>query len=670
MRTSFASIKAWFKDGIRLIESGNQHQHHYIDASNPKTLDFETRKKALLCDPEGLVLLAYGKNFTLAHSFKQFGGSLHRPDDKIVCLLGLHDSVAPFEIDIKSILEEVESITPSAETIIDCNSIVELKALEVPEKIRRGKESDHQLSSCSALFLPPWAQEATLDFETVTATSEEELSLALLLHLKEAAKVFDQAHANDEVPTNSQDWLNFACRFLWLNYQGSVEKASLIFAQNDPEARSFSNERLKQCVLPPITNTSLLGDPVGGSDTLIQLSSEISKFAESNARSNALRVKELEKVEDKKNRVSKWINFGNKLMLLNMMSDDSITAATEFPEELKQLINADSLGLMGRILNWHLAQHGLNNIHVSESALRQIYYGDIFSTIPGTIKGISPFAFNESAEATANQTEELTMLHIADSTCTTKSLEDIKSAHHKDLIKVPSNYYELIEAFEAMKVCLKIYIGANTQPFIKFSHFLVEVKELKGQLNELAKCDTQIFAKVAYAQNLLFLQFARECSICENREDVNEKYLDYSNITFDIRSARFSVELPSQFRVFKPTIAGPPLPNPPRSSNRFEDEDESRHKEKKRKVTNQAQYEPFKLRENENFHAIFTGRDKVKSCPCFNNKPMCRRWNILGHCYNTCNMKETHVPESQLSQQQKSEFSAWMTSSRKAAGSS
>ena len=137
------------------------------------------------------------------------------------------------------------------------------------------------------------------------------------------------------------------------------------------------------------------------------------------------------------------------------------------------------------------------------------------------------------------------MLHIADSTCTTKSLDDIKLAHHKDLIKVPSNYYEPIEEFEVMNLCLKLYIGAETQLYIKFLQFLAEVKGLKSQLIELAKNDAQVFTKVAYAQNLVLLQFARECSICENKEAVNEKYLDYSNITFDIRSARFNIDLPS-----------------------------------------------------------------------------------------------------------------------------
>ena len=127
------------------------------------------------------------------------------------------------------------------------------------------------------MFLPPWAQEATLDFEPVDPTPKEELSLALLLHLKEVAEAFDTAHENDENPVNSRDWMKFASRFLWLLHQGSVEKADLIFAHNDPEAREFSTQRLKQCINPPVTASTALGNPAGGPETFVQLTSEISR---------------------------------------------------------------------------------------------------------------------------------------------------------------------------------------------------------------------------------------------------------------------------------------------------------------------------------------------------------------------------------------------------------
>ena len=93
------------------------------------------------------------------------------------------------------------------------------------------------------------------------------------------------------------------------------------------------------------------------------------------------------------------------------------------------------------------------------------------------------------------------MLHIADSPCITKSIDNIKSARHKDLIKVPSNYYELIEALGAMNLCLKLYIGAETQQYIKFSQFLAEVKDLKSQLIDLAKNNAQVLTYSSF--NLL-----------------------------------------------------------------------------------------------------------------------------------------------------------------------
>lgn len=666
MRTPYATFKDWFKAGGKLIEAGNQHQRVYVNASDTAALDLEERKKALLSDPEGVVLLSYGKNFSLVHSFKQLGDTLHRLEDKILCLLGMEDQACPFEFSVKPAMEGIDMMAPPIEEILACESIAELKALDIPENtITRNNRHEYVISSSSVLFLPPWALASILEFEM---SDSEDLSLELLLHLKEAREAYDQKHEIDEDPSESQTWMAFATKWLFLNNIGTIDKAILTCAINDPEARDFSSQRHSQCINKPITANGTLGNPTGGVETFAQLSNEISKFTESNARSNALRVKEIERSEEseknKKNRIEKWITLGNKQMILNLMSDDGITAATDFTDELKTFMNAESLGQAGRILQWQLSQLNLNNTHISETALRQMFHGEIFSTIPGVPKGLTSFAFSESTSLQADQSEEFTMLHIADTTCTTKSIDDIKTAHSKSLIKVQSNFYELMESFDRVSACLKMYLGPLSLPYIKFKVFTSKVKEHKSQLIQMSLSDPQIFAKVAYQQELFFQQFARECSLCENREDVDMQFLDYSNINFEISVGRFNANLPGIFKTFSPK---PPIA--PKPSVETEEQDPNKHKDKKRKVENPSQYAPFKLHENENFHNTFTGRDKVSTCPCFINKPMCRRWNILGHCYNTCNMIESHVPEDKLSQQQKSEFGAWMASCRQASGS-
>eukprot|EP00956_Cyclotella_meneghiniana_P015072 scaffold22841_cov21-Cyclotella_meneghiniana.AAC.2 len=138
--------------------------------------------------------------------------------------------------------------------------------------------------------MPPWAEEATLDFEPEDPTPKEELSLALLLHLKEAAEAFNTAHENDKNPVDSLDWMNFASRFLWLNCHGSIEKANLIFAHDDSKARVFSAQRLKQCICPPVPASSALGDPAGGPETLVQLSAAPPNPSNLDSRLESLKV--------------------------------------------------------------------------------------------------------------------------------------------------------------------------------------------------------------------------------------------------------------------------------------------------------------------------------------------------------------------------------------------
>ena len=84
------------------------------------------------------------------------------------------------------------------------------------------------------------------------------------------------------------------------------------------------------------------------------------------------RSKESEK--NKKNRIeNKWINFNDKLMILNIMLEDGITAATDFMDKLEQFVNAECIIQAGKVLQlqWQLSKQGVNNTHISEMALNR-----------------------------------------------------------------------------------------------------------------------------------------------------------------------------------------------------------------------------------------------------------------------------------------------------------
>ena len=66
---------------------------------------------------------------------------------------------------------------------------------------------------------------------------------------------------------------------------------------------------------------------------------------------------------------------------------------------------------------------------------------------------------------------------------------------------------------------------------------------------------------------------------------------------------------------------------------------------------------------------IFTGKEAAATCPHFKGKGMCRKWHIQGHCFNTCNFWESHVPQNQLSDELKTNFKIWMDNTCKGSGS-
>jgi hypothetical protein len=125
------------------------------------------------------------------------------------------------------------------------------------------------------------------------------------------------------------------------------------------------------------------------------------------------------------------------------------------------------------------------------------------------------------------------------------------------------------------------------------------------------------------------------------------------------------VDLPDCFSKIslKPKLNALPPPSDPN-----QDTELVRHKDKKRKIENTDQCELFKLQQNEDYKK-FTGKEAAATCPRFKNKGMCRKWHIQGHCFSTCNYCESHVPQSQLSDQQKTSFKGWMDEIRRSSGS-
>jgi hypothetical protein len=174
------------------------------------------------------------------------------------------------------------------------------------------------------------------------------------------------------------------------------------------------------------------------------------------------------------------------------MSIDGETAATEPTDELKEVLNSESVGQAGKMMLWHFSKEGFKNTRVSER----------LGTNPNTIRGLSAFNLSDSGTGNSLQADEFTMLHPVDTQGKTKSLDEIKSFHGKNNILVPSTYSKMIDSAEQMAVAIKLYQGPNSKPYLTFSKYLGTLKDYKAQIIAMGQRDSQIFAKCLFAPEL------------------------------------------------------------------------------------------------------------------------------------------------------------------------
>jgi hypothetical protein len=297
------------------------------------------------------------------HIIKQFGGNLACPIKTVACLLGLSNTACPFSIDEDSWMAENNICTPSAAKLLACDSIDTLKELDASARLTRDNEAEHSFVCSSNAFMAPWQTKTILE-----ANSKDPYQL--ILALNQAAKAFDSSNAEEEGFQSTVAHSGFLLRWFWNAAQGSISRVNLFFGLDNPELREFSAQHHKECILPAITENGIVGQPVGCPETLTMLSSELSRLAETNARSNALRVMEIERSNDleisKRNRMDKWIKHHVRLMLLSSVSKDGETAASEPTDELKEVLNSESVGQAGKTMLWQFSKEGYKNTHISK----------------------------------------------------------------------------------------------------------------------------------------------------------------------------------------------------------------------------------------------------------------------------------------------------------------
>ncbi len=110
-----------------------------------------------------MVIFAAGKNNKLLtfHSFKNAGGTLLHPDNKLMCLLGIGASATAIEVNFKKLVANCNLVTPTIEELSKCKTASKVSELQAPNKTGLVTYPG-SASFLTAPWLVLWQTQATL----------------------------------------------------------------------------------------------------------------------------------------------------------------------------------------------------------------------------------------------------------------------------------------------------------------------------------------------------------------------------------------------------------------------------------------------------------------------------------------------------------------------------
>jgi hypothetical protein len=258
-------------------------------------LSEEEKLRSLVEDIDTVILAADANNkIMILHSPKNFGGTRSRPDNKVVCMLGMGAHAMCIFIDLRSALADCQIVVPAETDLSDCESAQDVANISAPE------ENGLVGFEGSSIFIPaPVLRDAIL----ASGTNEP---FELIPIVTEAARNFDSDHEEDETITSlaitHADDLN---AWLYGVNVGSINETRYQINPDDTEVTFFCKERSAQCI-KGVAGTSVALD---SSSVISQLTNAISAQNEEATESNRLRRQEIErtinKEETKKDRTKK-----------------------------------------------------------------------------------------------------------------------------------------------------------------------------------------------------------------------------------------------------------------------------------------------------------------------------------------------------------------------------
>jgi len=319
----------------------------------------------------------------ILHSPKNFGGTRSRPNNKVVCMLGLGSHATYVLIDLRMALADCQIVVPAVTDLSDCETAQVAANIPAPE------ENGLVGIEGSSIFIP-----APVLRNTFLASGTNE-PFELIPIVTEAARNFDSDHEEDETMTSlaltHADNLN---AWIYGVNVGSINKTRYQINPNNTEVILFCKERSTQCI-KEVSGTSISFD---NSSVISQLTNDISAQNEEAAESKKLRRQEIKRAinkdETKKDRTK---NIHNSI--IKMIRQASAKSSTDESQAISatcsHFLISDNVGMAQYELVHQFKELGFPDIGFAQGTAQALFVGIFLYADSSTPSNFTVFAFHE-----------------------------------------------------------------------------------------------------------------------------------------------------------------------------------------------------------------------------------------------------------------------------------
>ena len=151
------------------------------------------------------------------------------------------------------------------------------------------------------------------------------------------------------------------------------------------------------------------------------------------------------------------------------------------------------------------------------------------------------------------------------------------------------------------------------------------------------------------------------------RSEVNNRIVVFDSILEDIWDNRFTVNLPSVFKVI--ADGKPPTVDNPFTEGKAQQENRNKRKcnsnEKSNKIINDKVDDDLKTKDDESWRMIFCGNNIKHRVTWSPGVLMCPRWFPKQYCFGDCAHKASHVPDNKVPEGKRKTYKSYLEKIRK-----